>query len=57
MVREFKESDFVKIKLDSKKEDYVLILQRIQKGELKWSYYATEGDTPYQYYLKINKQK
>jgi hypothetical protein len=57
MVREFKESDFVKIKLDSKKEDFNLIMQRIQKGELKWSYYATEGDTPYQYYLKINKQK
>jgi|LauGreDrversion4_2_1035121.scaffolds.fasta_scaffold414045_3 hypothetical protein len=57
MVREFKESDFVKIKLDSKKEDYALILQRVQKGELKWAYYATEGDKEYQYYLKINKQK
>jgi len=57
MAKEFKESDFVKIKLNSKKEDYALILQRVQKGELKWSYYATEGETGYQYYLKINKQK
>jgi len=57
MAKEFKESDFVKIKLNSKKEDYALILQRVQKGELKWCYYATEGETGYQYYLKINKQK
>jgi len=51
-----KEKKFVKLKASSTKEEFSTILQKVQKGELKWSFYATEGDTGYQYYevLKNN---
>ena len=51
-----KEKKFVRIKVNSTKEEFSTILQRVQKGELKWSFYGTDGETGYQHYevLKNN---
>lgn len=51
-----KEKKFVRVKANSTKDEYSAILQRVQKGELKWSFYGTDGETGYQHYevLKNN---
>lgn len=50
------EGQFIKIKADANKEELGVILKRVNSGELKWAYYATEGDVGYQYYSIIKKK-
>ena len=50
------EKQFVKIKADANKDDRGVILKRVNAGELKWVYFALEGEVGYQYYLVLTKK-
>jgi|688.fasta_scaffold374778_2 hypothetical protein len=45
----------VKICEGSKQEEYKAIVERVQRGEIKWLYYATDGNKGCQYYQVIKK--
>jgi hypothetical protein len=50
------ERQFVKIKADVNKEDLSIIIKRVNAGEIKWAYYAIEGEVGYQYYVILTKK-
>ena len=50
------DKNFVKIKSDANKEEFAVILKKVNAGELKWAYYALEGDVGYQYYTTLIKK-
>jgi hypothetical protein len=49
------ENKYVRIALDAKQEERREFSEKIQKGELKLAYFATENDKGYHYYLVIKK--
>jgi len=54
IIEEKKSSEkYVKIATGSK--EFSAVGDRIQKGELKWSYYSEENDKGYHFYLETNK--
>jgi hypothetical protein len=51
------ENKYVRISLEAKQDEKVDIINKVKNGELKWAFYATEGDKGYHHYLVINKTK
>jgi hypothetical protein len=47
---------YVRVATNAKQEETRAIGERVQRGELKWSYYAGESDKGYHYYLVIKKE-
>ena len=47
------ENKYIRLALDAKMEERKAISERIQKGELKLAFYATDSDVGYHYYLVI----
>lgn len=50
--KELKEDKYIRIAGDSKQE-FKAISERIQRGEVKWVYYASDNGKGYHYYLVI----
>lgn len=49
-----KEPKWVKIPLVKEKEkEFKEVGDRVQKGEVKWSHFSTEGDVGYHFYLVL----
>lgn len=51
------EGQYVKIKADANKEEFGVILKRVNAGELKWAYYSLESEVGYQYYSVLANKK
>jgi hypothetical protein len=49
------ENKYVRIALDAKQEERNEFSQKVNNGELKYAYYATDNDKGYHYYLVIKK--
>ncbi len=49
------ENKYVKIALDAKGEERSSFTTKVKNGEIKYAYYATDGDKGYHYYLVIKK--
>ena len=45
--------EYVKVSENSKSSKFVEMGEKVQKGEVKWSYYAIDGNVGYHYYLKL----
>ncbi len=39
--------------MESDKDQYKSICEQVQKGEIKWMYYAVDGDKGYHHYITI----
>jgi len=48
------EDKYVRVSTKAQIEELRLISERVQKGELKWAYYAADGDKGYHYYIVLN---
>jgi hypothetical protein len=46
---------YFKIASDAGKDAFKNVGDRVQKGELKWSHYCTDGTKGAHYYIEINK--
>ena len=54
MAEERKKIDkYVKMATNAKSDEAKLIGDQVQRGELKWAYYASDGNIGYIYYLII----
>ena len=42
---------YIRVATDAKQEETRAIGERVQRGEVKWAYFAGEGDKGYHYYL------
>ncbi len=47
------ENKYIRLGMDAKMDERKAISERVQKGELKLAYYATDSDVGYHYYLVI----
>lgn len=47
------ERKFVRLSENASKESREKISERVKNGELKWAYYAVDGNTRYHYYLVL----
>lgn len=45
--------EYIKVSENSKSNKFIEMGVKVQKGEVKWSYYAIDGNVGYHYYLKI----
>jgi len=45
--------EYVRVSENAKKARFVEMGERVQNGELKWSYYAIDGNVGYHYYRKL----
>ena len=45
--------EYIKVSENSKSSKFIEMGSRVQKGEVKWSYYSIDGNVGYHYYLKI----
>jgi len=50
-----KEKKFVKLNASANKDEINAIQRRVKNGELKWSFYATDGDIGYHFYEVLKK--
>lgn len=48
---------YVRVSERSKTAKFVEMGEKVQRGEVKWMYYAIDGDIGYHYYLKLKKKK
>lgn len=46
---------FIRISMEEKAEKFKEFGRRVNEGELKWAYYAIDGNIGYQYYLILKK--
>ena len=53
--KEVKPPKFVRVSTNAKQEEFKAIGDRVQLGELKWSYYVSDGGNGSHYYLVLNK--
>ena len=44
------ENKYVRISLDAKQDERADITNKVKNGELKWAFYATDGDKGYHHY-------
>jgi len=51
------ENKYERIFVEAKAEEKAKIAERVKNGELKYAFYATDGDKGYHHYLVIKKQK
>jgi hypothetical protein len=49
------EGQYIKIKADANKDERSEIIKRLNANELKWAYFALEGEVRYQYYMVLTK--
>lgn len=47
---------FVRLAMDAPQEEFKLIGDRVQAGELKWHHYAVDGNKGYHHYLVLQKK-
>ena len=45
------ENKYVRISLDAKQDERADIINKVKNGELKWAFYATDGDKGYHHYI------
>ena len=45
---------YIRIPTTASQEEFKVIGDRVQRGELKWAYYAGEGDKGAHYYIVLN---
>ena len=45
--------EYVRVSENAKNTRFVEMGEKVQKGELKWSYYAIDGNVGYHYYRKL----
>jgi len=45
--------EYVRVSENAKNARFAEMGERVQKGELKWSYYAIDGNVGYHYYRKL----
>ena len=45
--------EYIKVSENSKSSKFVEMGNKVQKGEVKWSYYSVDGNVGYHYYLKL----
>jgi len=48
-----KSPDYVRISENSQASKFKEMGERIQRGEIKWSFYGIDGNVGYHYYLKL----
>lgn len=51
------ENKYVRISLEAKADERSSFIEKVKTGELKYAFYATDGDKGYHYYLVTKKQK
>lgn len=51
------EFKFVRLAMDAPQEEFKAIGDRVQAGEIKWDYYAVDGNKGYHHYLILPKIK
>ena len=47
------DSTYIKLHPKDKSDEFRTIGERVQRGELKWAYYAIDNDKGYHYYEKL----
>lgn len=47
------EDKYIRIPTTAKSDEFRAMSERVQLGEVKWAYYATDGDKGYHHYLVI----
>jgi len=52
---EIKPSKYIRIASDAPQDEFRLIGERVQRGELKWGYFASDGNKNYHHYLVVKK--
>ena len=45
------ENKYVRISLDAKQDERADIINKVKNGEIKWAFYATDGDKGYHHYI------
>ncbi len=45
---------YIRISSDAKSQEFKVIGDRVQKGELKWAYYTIENEKGFHYYIIKN---
>jgi len=50
------ENKYIRLALDAKQDERLEISTKIKSGEIKWSFYATDGDKGYHYYQILQKK-
>jgi hypothetical protein len=53
LIRKRSEDDYVRLSSKAKLSRFIEFGEKIQRGELKWSHYAIDGNVGYHYYLKL----
>lgn len=48
-----KSPDYVRISENSQESKFKEMGEKIQRGEIKWSFYGIDGNVGYHYYLKL----
>lgn len=51
------ENKYERIPVEAKSEERSKIAEKVKNGDLKYAFYATDGDKGYHYYQVIKKQK
>lgn len=51
------ENKYVRLSLEAKADEKLPFLEKVKSGELKYAFYAIDGDKGYHYYLVTKKQK
>jgi len=51
------ENKYVRLSLEAKADEKFPFLEKVKSGELKYAFYAIDGDKGYHYYLVTKKQK
>jgi len=47
------EDKYIRIAGNAKAEEFRAIGERVQRGEIKWAYYAVDGDKGYHHYIVL----
>lgn len=51
------ENKYVRVSLEAKADEKLPFIEKVKSGELKYAFYAIDGDKGYHYYLVTKKQK
>jgi hypothetical protein len=51
------ENKYIRLALDAKQDERLEVSTKIKNGEVKWAFYATDGDKGYHHYLVTKKTK
>lgn len=55
--RPVNDNRYIRVSEKSKTSKFVEMGEKVQRGEVRWVYYAIDGNIGYHYYLKLKKKK